>query len=122
MQVPTWLDGYSASVTVCDADGTILYMNRLAARTFAADGGSALVGQSLFACHPAGAAAELRRLLTTHEPNSYTIEKKGQRKLISQAPWWHEDGSYGGIIEVSMVLPAVLPHFVRDSGGPAPTP
>ena len=116
MQVPAWVDGYDMAVTVCDERGTILHLNRVAARNFAADGGSALVGRSLFDCHPERARAELERLLREQAPNAYTIEKQGQRKLVSQAPWWHEDGRFGGLVEVSIPLPAELPHFVR---GPA---
>jgi transcriptional regulator with PAS, ATPase and Fis domain len=114
MQVPEWLEGYGMAITVCDARGTILHLNRAAAAGFAASGGKDLVGQSLFDCHPEHARAELARLLATHEPNCYTVEKKGQRKLISQAPWWHEDDRFGGLVEVSIPLPEVLPHFLRD--------
>ena len=47
--------------------------------------------------------------------NAYTIEKGGVKKLIYQAPWF-EDGEYRGLVEVTLVLPDVLPHFVRDGG------
>ena len=115
MPVPEWLQGYGVALTVCDAEGTILHLNRAAAQGFAASGGSALVGRSLFDCHPERARTELERLLATQQANAYTIEKKGQRKLISQSPWWHGDGRFGGLVEVSIVLPEVLPHFVRDA-------
>lgn len=43
----------------------------------------------------------------------YTIEKQGQKTLIYQAPW-HQDGRYRGFIELSLELPAEMPHFVRQ--------
>ena len=42
-----------------------------------------------------------------------TIEKDGVKKLVYQAPWY-EDGEYRGLVEVTLVLPDALPHFVRD--------
>ena len=110
--IPDWVREFPGGVTVCDAAGTILYLNDVAARTFAADGGAALVGRSLLDCHPEAAAAKLRRLLATRQPNTYTIEKAGRWKLIHQAPWT-EAGVFRGLVELSVEIPAVLPHFVR---------
>ena len=47
--------------------------------------------------------------------NAYTTEKGGVKRLVYQAPWY-EDGEYRGLVEVALVLPDVLPHFVRDGG------
>ena len=57
-------------------------------------------------------------MMKTHETNAYTIEKAGVKKLIYQAPWFRADGAFGGLVELSMVIPAEMPHFVRT---PAPT-
>jgi hypothetical protein len=54
----------------------------------------------------------MKRLLETGETNAYTIEKKGVKKLIYQAPWY-EDGQYGGFVELSLEIPAQMPHFIR---------
>ena len=36
----------------------------------------------------------------------------GQRKLIYQSPWY-ERGEYRGFVELSLPIPAVMPHFKR---------
>jgi hypothetical protein len=51
-------------------------------------------------------------MLKTGQPNIYTIEKRGQRKLVYQAPWYAE-GRYAGFVEMVLELPAEMPHFVR---------
>jgi hypothetical protein len=45
--------------------------------------------------------------------NIYTIEKKGVRKLIYQAPWY-QDGEYAGIVELNLETAWDMPYFVRD--------
>jgi len=101
------------AVTVCDREGTIVFMNDQATRTFSADGGKALLGKKLWACHPEAANEKIRRLMATGAGNSYTIEKNGVKKLIHQVPW-RENGAVAGLVEFSLVIPVVLPHFVRS--------
>jgi len=108
-----WAKGFPGNITVCDADGVILEMNDRAAETFAKDGGRGLVGSNLLDCHPEPSRTRLQELLASRKVNAYTIEKGGVKKLIYQAPWY-EDGEYRGLVEVALVLPDVLPHFVRD--------
>ena len=112
MDTLDWLDGVGVAVTVCDREGAIIYMNERAQKTFAADGGKALLGKKLWDCHPEAANEKIRRLLAGGESNSYTIEKNGVRKMIHQAPW-SRGGEMGGLVEFSMVIPDRLPHFVR---------
>lgn len=112
MDGSAWLSGIAVAVTVCDREGAIVYMNEQAQKTFAADGGKALLGKKLWDCHPAAANEKIRRLMAGGAGNSYTIEKNGVRKLIHQAPWF-QDGELGGLVEFSMVIPERLPHFVR---------
>ncbi|MBI4917494.1 MAG: diguanylate cyclase [Acidobacteria bacterium] len=109
---------FPGAITVCDAAGTILEMNDLACRTFASDGGAALIGRNVLDCHPGPARAKLQGILERGERNVYTIEKNGVRKLIYQVPWYR-DGVCAGLVELSLELPAELPHFVRGapSGG-----
>ena len=45
-------------------------------------------------------------------PNSYTIEKKGIRKMIHQTPWM-EEGEFMGVVEMSFEIPMEMPHHVR---------
>jgi PAS domain-containing protein len=113
MSEPFWTREFPAAITVCDADGIILSMNERACLSFAEEGGAALVGTSLLECHPEPARTKLAALLATGHENIYTIEKKGQRKLIYQSPWY-EDGRYAGFVELSLPIPWNMPHFVRD--------
>ncbi len=104
---------FPAAVTVCDAEGIILSMNDLSAKTFAERGGRALVGTNLLDCHPEPSRTKLREMLASPKLNVYTIEKAGRRKLIYQSPWY-ENGEYRGLVEIALPLPEHVPHFVRD--------
>jgi PAS domain-containing protein len=107
-----WTDEFPGAMTVCDPDGIILEMNDRAAETFKSDGGRLLIGKNLLDCHPEPARSKMAGLLLTHEPNIYTIEKNGVHKLIYQTPWFLE-GRYAGFVELSLVIPAEMPHFIR---------
>jgi len=113
MDQPAWIDGMDVAITVSDLEGTIVYMNAQAARTFAADGGQALLGKKLWDCHPEAANEKIRRLMASGASNSYTIEKNGVKKLIHQTPW-QENGELAGLVEFSLVIPRILPHFIRS--------
>jgi hypothetical protein len=108
-----WIDGLPAAVTVTAADGTITAMNERSRETFAADGGGALVGRSVFDCHPEPALTKTRRLYDGQKANHYTIRKNGQRKIIHQMPWF-KGGAFGGFVEISIPIPDDMPHFDRD--------
>ncbi len=105
-----WADDVNCAVTVCDAGGVILYMNRRAREVFASHGD--LVGKNLFGCHSEASRAKIRHMLATGESNAYTISKNGQRKVIYQTPWRRE-GRVAGMVEISMVVPEEMPHYVR---------
>ncbi len=98
------------SVTVCDKDGKILEMNETAERVLSH--GKHIIGQNLLDCHPEPARTKLMEMLKNHNLNAYTIEKNGVKKLVYQSPWF-ENGEFAGYIELSMELPAEMPHFVR---------
>jgi transcriptional regulator with PAS, ATPase and Fis domain len=100
------------AVTVCDEQGIIVYMNDKSQKTFEKDGGSALIGKNLMDCHPEPGRSILAKMLTEHNENAYTIEKNGVKKLIHQTPWF-EDGKFKGYIELALVIPAEMPHFIR---------
>lgn len=110
-----WAEALPAAVTVTAADGTIIAMNASSRATFASDGGGALVGQSVFDCHPPGAQAKTRALYAEQRANHYTIRKNGQRKIIHQLPWY-VNGEFAGMVELSIPIPDELPHFERDGG------
>ena len=104
-----WIKEFPGTIEVCDPNGILLEMNDRAA---AQEGGRQLIGTNILDCHPEPARTKLRRLLENGQPNVYTIEKKGKRKLIYQAPWY-VDGHYAGFVELSLEIPETMPHFVR---------
>ena len=55
----------------------------------------------------------IRRLLADGGTNVYTIEKNGVRKMIYQTAW-RVDGVVGGLAEISMEIPAEMPHYIRN--------
>jgi DUF438 domain-containing protein len=113
MTMPDWTTAFPASITVCDRKGVLLDMNDRAAEVLAADGGRGLIGRNLLDCHPEPSRAKTQHLLESGATNAYTIEKQGKKKLIYQAPWFR-NGEFAGLVELSIELPAELPHFVRS--------
>ena len=116
-----WCEGLPVAVTVTTADGTIVEMNARSRETFAADGGAALIGRSVFDCHPEPARSKTRELYARQAANHYTIRKNGQKKVIHQIPWY-EGGAFAGMIEISIPIADELPHFDRDPVAPASLP
>ena len=108
--IPDWAKEMNCAVTVCDKEGVILYMNDKAKETFAKHGD--LIGKSLMPCHNENSRAIIARLLETGGTNSYTIQKNGQKKMIYQTAW-RENGEVAGLVEISMVIPEEMPHYVR---------
>lgn len=105
-----WAKGMNCPVTVCDAEGVIVYMNDKARETYKKHGD--LIGKNLYDCHSERSRGIIRRILATGGSNAYTIEKQGVHKVIYQTAW-KKDGRVAGIVEISMVTPAELPHYVR---------
>lgn len=112
MNQQSFLNQTNFAVTVCDNDGIIIFMNEKAGKVFEKYGGQALVGSSLLDCHPEPSKTRLKELLRTPRSNAYTIEKNGVKKLIYQTPW-STNGENAGLVELSIELPAEMPHFVR---------
>ena len=109
----SWIDEFPGEVTVCDPEGVILEMNQASAEIFKADGGMELIGKNMLDCHPEPSRTKVKELLETKKLNVYTTEKKGVHKIVYQSPWY-ENGKYRGFVELSMVIPSEIPHFIRD--------
>lgn len=114
MNLEALFEDLPAAVTVTDADGTLIAMNARSRETFAADGGGALIGRSVFDCHPEPARTATRELHRRREPNHYTIVKGGRRKMVHQLPWFR-GSSFAGFVEITIPVPDVLPSFDRDA-------
>jgi len=112
MSPHAWVEEFPASIMVSDPDGIILEMNERAAETYALDGGRALIGKNMLDCHPAEARTKLEEIMRERRKNAYTIEKRGVKKMIYQAPWY-ENGKYRGFVEMSFEIPFEMPHFIR---------
>ncbi|MCR4409551.1 MAG: PAS domain S-box protein [Candidatus Saccharicenans sp.] len=113
MQKPDWMEEFPGAITVTDDEGKIIYMNKKAAQTFEAEGGLALIGRNIMDCHRLESQEKIKKILESGKPNIYTIEKKGQKKLIFQTVWT-EAGRVRGLVELSLEIPTAMPHFVRD--------
>lgn len=111
-EVANWVKAIGCAVTICDSNGTILYMNELSRATFAHHGD--IVGKNLFDCHSPHSAQMIRYMLDTGNTNAYTITKNGIRKLIFQTPW-KRGGIIAGMAEISIPLPADMVHYDRDA-------
>ena len=106
-----WADAIGCAVTICDTEGKIIYMNDLSRQTFASHGN--MVGQNLCPCHSQRSQDMIRHMLATGDTNAYTITKNGRQKLLFQTPW-RKDGEIAGMVEISIPLPADMPHYDRD--------
>lgn len=100
------------AVTVCNRDAEIIYMNDKSVLTFVKDSEDSIIGKSLFDCHNEKSVLKIKELLHSGGSNTYTIEKNGVKKLIHQCPWYH-DGKIAGLVEISIILPDEIPHFIR---------
>ena len=109
-----WMEEFPAAITISDKDHVIVYLNTKAAKTMEKDGGKELVGRNLLACHKHRSIDIIERIFSTGIPNAYTIEKKGGKKFIYQAPW-RKNGVIAGLVEISSEIPFELPHFNRDT-------
>jgi hypothetical protein len=109
----SWTNLAPIAITVTDANGIITEMNPLSIATFAADGGAKLIGSDILACHPEPSRTKLASMYQAQQPNHYTIQKNGKKKIIHQIPL-SKDGIFGGYVEISIPIPDQLPHFNRD--------
>ncbi len=113
MKKHQWVKEFAGAVTVCDPKGIILEMNDQAVKMFQNQGGTKLLGSNLLDCHPEAARTKLKQLMSRKQENIYTIEKNGIKRLIYQTPWY-AGGQYSGFVEIALVVPSSMPHFVRD--------
>lgn len=107
-----WAEEFNGAVTVCDRKGIIVYMNQYSVRQFEKYGGEKLLGTSLVDCHPEPSKTKLKKMLEKPVQNMYTTEKDGVKTIIYQTPW-KRHGKFLGVIELSFVLDAEMPHHSR---------
>jgi len=113
MEEHGWVREFPGAITVCDTQGIIVELNDLAAEAFRKYGGKELIGTNLLDCHSEASRTKLQQMLDTPQANVYTVEKGGVHRLIYQSPWYR-DGQYRGLVELSLEIPASMPHIVRE--------
>lgn len=106
-----WTKEFSGAITICDREGTIVYLNDKAASNFKKYGDE-LVGQNLLDCHNAASCEKIKKMLMKPTINVYTTQNGEKRQLIYQTPW-HENGEFLGLIEVVLDLPFDMLHYLR---------
>jgi PAS domain-containing protein len=109
---PPWFESLPCSITVCDRNYKILYMNEAAAEAHKEDGGKGLIGSNLLDCHPPEAQRKLREEMSSRKPTAYTIERNGAKKQIYHAQW-RRNGRTAGLVELSFEVPWDMPHHKR---------
>jgi hypothetical protein len=112
--MPDWIRAFPGAVTVSNREHRIVYMNEKATDTWASKGGKALLGTDLLACHTEASRTIIDRLLNEGGTNIYTIEKQGQKKLIYQTAWKDGSGMVAGLVELSLIIPMDMPHYIRN--------
>jgi len=113
MKTTNWTQQAAFAITVCDVDGLIIEMNEKACETFIKYGGAELIGTNVLDCHTEPSRSMLAEMMRTQQSHTYTIEKRGRKKLIHQTPWY-EDGKYMGFVEISFELPDPVPNQVKE--------
>ncbi len=108
-----WAKELPIPVTITDAEGIIIYMNDASIEAFREEGGAKLIGTNVNLYHNEYSQSVIQRISHEHTPNIYTIEKRGKKTLIYQAPFYNV-GKYAGLVEISIDLPEILPNVIRE--------
>jgi hypothetical protein len=109
---PDWTEEFPGNIAVCDTRGSLLAINQKEASFFQEQGGKALVGTSISACHNPHSNRIIARMMETRQTSIYTVEENGRHELIIQAPWY-QDGEFAGLVEIAIEAPENIPHIIR---------
>ena len=107
-----WVEEYPGAITVSDAKGIVLELNRHSAENLKPEGGMKLIGSNMMGCHPARALRKLKHIMKNRETNVYTVRKGRVRKIVLQTPWYKK-GKYRGFVEISLPITGKIPDIVR---------
>lgn len=107
-----WAEDFNGSITVCNREGIIVYMNQQSVKQFNKYGGKNLLGTNLLDCHPEPSKSMLKKMLVKPAQNMYTTEWEGIKKIIYQTPWKKKD-EFCGVIELSFQLANEMPNHIR---------
>lgn len=107
-----WAEEFNGSITVCNLEGIIVFMNGKSIEQFEKYGGESLMGTNLLDCHPEPSKSMLKKMLEKPVSNMYTTEWEGIKRIIYQTPW-KEKNIFRGVIELSFQLDNNMPNHVR---------
>ena len=98
------LDQDRAPVVLCNLEHIVIYMNRLAGERYAKSGGMALVGKSIFDCHPPKANEMIRRVVAWFQESGshnliYTFRNDEENKDVYMVALRDESGALIGYYE-----------------------
>jgi DUF438 domain-containing protein len=108
-----WQNNFTGSIIVCDKGLNIIYLNEKAKMMFDENERDNAIGKNLLDCHNEESNKKINEIKENLKSNVYTIEKAGKTKLIYQSPLT-ENNEFKGIVEFSLEIPEVIPHFKRD--------
>lgn len=111
-----WANGLNeVAITVTDEKGDFIDMNDTSKIVNLKDVNKTVVGQNIMGCHNESSMKIINHIMQSGEKNVYTITKNGREKIIYQSPWYKKDGTFGGLVEISMFIPKQIPHYNRDT-------
>jgi len=108
-----WIDCIPGPITVCNAEGIIVAMNRASRLNFKNKGGASLIGKSLYDCHPGSARDRIRIMLRDETTQTYIVESKGKKRLVHQSPWY-KNKKIAGLVETIIDLSGEIEVRKRD--------
>ena len=82
----SWQEEFPAAITVTNAEGIIIEMNRKSAGTFASNGGKDLIGKNVLDCHPGIAQEKIQQIAQNKKANIYTIQKGRDKEINLSIP------------------------------------
>lgn len=98
------MDQDRSPVVICTLDHTVVYMNEVAIRRYASDGGADLIGKSIMGCHPPYAQKAIERVLdwfraSTEHNMVYTFRNDKENKDVYMVALRSADGTLIGYYE-----------------------
>ena len=102
-KIPDYFKEIENPVTVCDAEGKMLYMNQKSIEIFENSGGMKLIGSNIYECHQGESFHKFKQIMEAQKSNTYFTLKNGNKKLIQQIPWYTKQ-KFNGFIEISIPI------------------
>lgn len=102
--IPDYHKEVDFTISICDKEGKIVYLNDRGVETFKDDGGLELLGSNILDCHPEPSKSQLKEMFISHETNFIFKGQGSSRRLIYQTPIFKEK-EYNGYMEMIIPIP-----------------